>query len=98
MSLVSNIGAGAPGRVLVSGGPLRPLLLDTPDAMAIGFYDRFGDLHTIAYRVFTDDMWALATRKDEDWYATLVRLGIRNANPVEIPEFVRSTVPALVTA
>lgn len=95
MSLVGNIGVGAPGRIQVSGGPLRPLLLDTPDATAIGFYDRFGDLHTIAYRVFTDDMWALATRQDEDWHATLVRLGIQDAGTIEIPRLPGLSVPVL---
>lgn len=86
MSIVGQIDIGEPGRLIVSGGPLRPPLLVTSEATVLGFYDRFGDLHTVVYRAFTDDMWAMATRQDEDWYATLMRLGIASAGQIHVPQ------------
>jgi hypothetical protein len=85
MSLQLNIGDGAPGRLLVSGGPLKSLLLDTHEATVLGFYDRFGDLHTVIYRVFSDDMWGMVNKNDEDWHSTLLQLGIRTTKALIIP-------------
>ena len=85
MSVVLNIGDGAPGRLLVSAGPLKQLLLGTHEATVLGFYDRFGDLHTVIFRAFSDDMWGMCTKKDEDWQATLTRLGIRDNGNIIIP-------------
>ena len=85
MSLQLNIGDGMAGRLVVSGGPLKPDLLSTHEATVLGFYDRFGDLHTVIYRVFTDDMWGMVTKQDEDWQATLVRLGIRTSRTIILP-------------
>jgi len=64
-----------PGTIRVLGGVLRPPLLETSKATVIEFFDRFGDMNAVLYRALSDDMWALVTCKDEDWGATLVRLG-----------------------
>lgn len=68
-----------PGTIRVLGGVLRPPLLETAEATVIEFYDRFGDMNALLYRALSDDMWALVTRKDEDWGATLTRLGYARA-------------------
>lgn len=78
MSILPSLSEGKPGRVVVSGGPLKPTLLESSEVTTIGFYDRFGDLHTVLYRVFSDDMWGMCTTQDDDWAATLIRLGIPN--------------------
>jgi hypothetical protein len=92
MPIAEHIDPGAPGRVLVSAGPLRPLLLDTHEATVFGFYDRFGDLHTLIYRMLSDDMWGISTKQDVDWRATLTRLGIKSADILVIPEGIRMGV------
>lgn len=76
MSLLLNIGEGEPGRLIISGGPLVGELLNTHKAAMLGFYDSSGNLNVVFYRAFTDDMWAMCTRLDEDWQATLLRLNI----------------------
>lgn len=76
MSMRLNIGEGEPGRLIVSGGPLVGELLNTHKAAMLGFYDSSGNLNVVFYRAFTDDMWAMCTRLDEDWQATLLRLNI----------------------
>jgi hypothetical protein len=59
----------------VLGGIFMPPLLETHEATVIEFYDKFGDMNALLFRQFSDDMWALVTKLDEDWPAALVRLG-----------------------
>ena len=69
------LGNGRPGTIRVFGGILQPPLLDTHEATLIEFYDQYGDMNAVLFRQFSDDMWALVTKKDPDWTTTLVRLG-----------------------
>jgi len=85
MELKRHIGEGKPGRLVVSAGPLKRTLLETHEATTMGFYDRFGDLHAVIYRIFTDDVWAFANKYDDDWKVTLARLGIVAVDPIDIP-------------
>lgn len=84
MPLAMNIGEGSPGRVCVYGGPLRGDICMTSDASVIAFYDRFGDLTSVIHRIISDDIWGIVTKNDDDWDATLARLGIINTTPVDI--------------
>ena len=59
---------------------MQPPLLDTEAANIIEFYDPFGDLVALMFKILSDNMWALVTKKDNDWQATLVRYGYLNVN------------------
>ena len=85
MSLKRTIGNGEPGRLVVSGGPLKPELLVTSEATMLGFYDRFGDLNVVLHRIFNDDTWGLVTKQDPDWKSILGKLGIEEGETILIP-------------
>ena len=54
---------------------LQPALLETDNAQIIEFRDSFGDMNALLVRVLSDELWGLVTKKDPDWYDTLIRYG-----------------------
>jgi hypothetical protein len=67
--------ADKPKIVVRGNNALQPPLLVTEDARTIEFYDGFGDLNALMFRVLSDEMWGLVTKDDPDWQATLIRFG-----------------------
>jgi len=53
-------------------------IFETKEASVVEFYDRNGNMNALLARQFSDDMWALVTKLDPDWEATLIRLGYIN--------------------
>ena len=63
-------------KIVVRGNNiLQPPLLETENARTIEFHDSFGELNALMFRVLSDEMWALVTKNDPDWQATLLRFG-----------------------
>lgn len=57
----------AAGRLQVYAKAWEQPLLDTSDASHLVFRDRFGDAHTLFYRVLSDEVWAMVTVGDAEW-------------------------------
>jgi len=81
------MGLTGKGHLRVLGGEFGEVLLDTLAANKLEFRDQFGDLHTLIFRQFTDDMWCMVNKNDPDWDAHLVRMGYR-----EPDEDIRSAI------
>ena len=63
--------------IVVRKDALSKPLLQTNEASVVEFYNN-GEMNALLVRQFSDGMWALVTKVDPDWEATLIRMGYIN--------------------
>jgi len=62
-------------KIVVRAGILSRPLLVTDKAQAVEVYDDDDNLIAVMHRVFADSMWAVTTKTDPDWEATICQFG-----------------------
>lgn len=60
--------------IVIRKDALSKPLLRTNEASVIEFYSN-GEMNALLVKQFSDGMWALVTKLDPDWEATLIRMG-----------------------
>lgn len=63
--------------IVVRKDALSKPLLQTNEASVVEFYNN-GEMNALLVKQFSDGMWALVTKVDPDWEATLIRMGYIN--------------------